>query len=224
MFGEPFEGGGALESGRVSIEPATGFRPGAAGAVHVVPDRIGALAVTWLEGLAYPAMLIGTSDGALLWTNNRADEFLAQGEVLTRAGGRLSAADRRLRPDLAAFVSGEAADDCWLMPAPDGAPPVLLRKARLDDRAGQPAALLFAYDSGHRDRFAEPDVAALWSLTPTEARVLRLLRDGNPAEQIGRLAGISIETVRTHIRRIYAKMGVSCREELLFNVHQYRVP
>ncbi len=54
-----------------------------------------------------------------------------------------------------------------------------------------------------------PDV-----LTPREAEVLDLLRSGRSNAEIAQALHVSIETVRTHARRIYRKLGVKSRREL----------
>ncbi len=54
-----------------------------------------------------------------------------------------------------------------------------------------------------------PDV-----LTHREAEVMELLRDGRSNAEIAHSLHVSIETVRTHARRIYRKLGVKSRREL----------
>jgi DNA-binding NarL/FixJ family response regulator len=54
-----------------------------------------------------------------------------------------------------------------------------------------------------------PDV-----LTPREAEVLELLQVGRSNAEIAHALHVSIETVRTHARRIYRKLGVKTRREL----------
>jgi DNA-binding NarL/FixJ family response regulator len=54
-----------------------------------------------------------------------------------------------------------------------------------------------------------PDV-----LTPREAEVLDLLQTGRSNAEIAELLQVSIETVRSHARRIYRKLGVTTRREL----------
>jgi DNA-binding NarL/FixJ family response regulator len=54
-----------------------------------------------------------------------------------------------------------------------------------------------------------PDV-----LTPREAEVLELLQTGRSNAEIAQALHVSIETVRSHARRIYRKLGVSTRREL----------
>jgi DNA-binding NarL/FixJ family response regulator len=54
-----------------------------------------------------------------------------------------------------------------------------------------------------------PDV-----LTAREAEVMDLLRDGRSNAEIAHTLQVSVETVRTHARRIYRKLGVKTRREL----------
>ena len=54
-----------------------------------------------------------------------------------------------------------------------------------------------------------PDV-----LTPREVEVMELLRSGRSNAEIAQTLHVSIETVRTHARRIYRKLGVKTRREL----------
>jgi DNA-binding NarL/FixJ family response regulator len=51
-------------------------------------------------------------------------------------------------------------------------------------------------------------------LTPREAEVMELLRAGRSNAEIARDLHVSIETVRTHARRIYRKLGIKTRREL----------
>jgi DNA-binding NarL/FixJ family response regulator len=51
-------------------------------------------------------------------------------------------------------------------------------------------------------------------LTPREADVLELLQEGATNAQIAHTLSIGVETVRTHARNIYAKLGISTRRDL----------
>jgi DNA-binding NarL/FixJ family response regulator len=51
-------------------------------------------------------------------------------------------------------------------------------------------------------------------LTPREAEVLELLQSGRSNAEIAHTLQVSIETVRSHARRIYRKLGVRTRREL----------
>ena len=61
------------------------------------------------------------------------------------------------------------------------------------------------------------DLSALlteYGLTSTEKKVVRMLTRGATASEIARTNGSSLLTIRTHIKRIYAKMGVHSREKM----------
>jgi DNA-binding NarL/FixJ family response regulator len=51
-------------------------------------------------------------------------------------------------------------------------------------------------------------------LTPREADVLELLREGRSNAEIAAALHVGVETVRTHARSIYRKLGVSTRRQL----------
>jgi DNA-binding NarL/FixJ family response regulator len=51
-------------------------------------------------------------------------------------------------------------------------------------------------------------------VTPREAEVLELLRDGATNAEIAHALSIGIETVRSHARSIYRKLGIGSRREL----------
>src|SRR5947209_17708246 len=59
------------------------------------------------------------------------------------------------------------------------------------------------------DYLPEPDI-----LTSREAEVLQLLQDGMTNAEIAHALSIGLETVRTHARNIYRKLGVGTRRDL----------
>jgi DNA-binding NarL/FixJ family response regulator len=59
------------------------------------------------------------------------------------------------------------------------------------------------------DYLAEADI-----LTGREAEVLQLLQEGMSNAEIAHALSIGIETVRTHARNIYRKLGISTRRDL----------
>ena len=66
---------------------------------------------------------------------------------------------------------------------------------------------------GAGDSSAAPGSAP--GLTPREVDVLLLLRQGRSNAQIARSLQIGVETVRTHARAIYRKLGVTSRRALI---------
>lgn len=65
-----------------------------------------------------------------------------------------------------------------------------------------------------RRRVSRELEASLTSLTPRERDVYRLAARGLGREEIGTVLFISPDTVRTHLQRIYAKLGVHSQVEL----------
>jgi len=59
------------------------------------------------------------------------------------------------------------------------------------------------------------DLCALYELTPAEADVARWVALGRTPKEIAATLDRSIHTVRTHLKRIYAKTGTSGRPELV---------
>ena len=54
-----------------------------------------------------------------------------------------------------------------------------------------------------------------FGLTPREADVVRCASQGHSLEKTAELLGVSVNTVRTHNRSVYAKMGVHSRQEII---------
>lgn len=59
---------------------------------------------------------------------------------------------------------------------------------------------------------AQPEV----TLSPSESEVLELIARGYAYAEIARLRGVTIHTVQTHIRNLYAKLAVHSRSEAVF--------
>jgi DNA-binding CsgD family transcriptional regulator len=58
------------------------------------------------------------------------------------------------------------------------------------------------------------DLARATDMSPTEIKVVCLTLNGQTINDISSELGIAVETARTHMRRIYCKLGVGSREAL----------
>jgi DNA-binding NarL/FixJ family response regulator len=62
---------------------------------------------------------------------------------------------------------------------------------------------------------AAPSPPGSHLLTPREAEMLAMLQHGSSNAEIAKALGVGVETVRTHARNIYRKLGVTSRLELV---------
>jgi DNA-binding NarL/FixJ family response regulator len=70
-----------------------------------------------------------------------------------------------------------------------------------------------------------PDAAPPeWGLTTRESEVLSLLTEGAPNAQIATALFVSVETVRSHVKQVYRKLGVHTRSQATSLVLRGAVP
>jgi len=62
---------------------------------------------------------------------------------------------------------------------------------------------------------AEASLVRSRGLTPAEARVAVRMARGSSTARVARELGVSLETVRTHLKRIYAKLGTTRQADLV---------
>lgn len=92
--------------------------------------------------------------------------------------------------------------------------PSAVRGVGLDALPGA-RILLTLVDPARRLRPAIEDLRRLFGLTAAEAGVAALLAEGKDADQVARLRGVAIGTIRAQIRQIFEKVGVNRIGELV---------
>ncbi|MRR31825.1 response regulator transcription factor, partial [bacterium] len=75
--------------------------------------------------------------------------------------------------------------------------------------------LLAEVEREERKQAQSPDAAMVESLSERELEVLRMLETSMDSNEIAGKLFIAVSTVRTHIKKIYAKLGVSRRMEAI---------
>lgn len=175
-----------------------------------------------LDGLDHGVLLIDAS-GRMLFANRAAEAIIALHDGLTvvREGLRaaLPADTARLQALIAETLRGTAGGMMRLT-RPSLAEPFLLLIAPAHGNwhssiDPMPAAVIFITAP---DRAVAPDLrllASAFDLTPTEAKIAVSIAAGGGVPATARALRISPNTVHTHLRRIFRKLGVNDQPALV---------
>lgn len=176
---------------------------------------------TWLANDG--ARLLCDASGAVLWLNDAARDALEVSPVLVLRDGILTAMARGGGPALpellhspseriAAYVIGEREDEIGTV--------VIVRTVEADGVSLRGITLRTIKG---RSVFVWPDLTHIYRMTAAERRIAQEVVEGGTAEDLALRLGLSVQTVRTHIRHIYSKVGVSSREGLFARLMPYMV-
>ena len=196
--------------------------------VRSVLAETGALgsSATELLGNARAGVIHLDRGGRMVEVNDRARELLCRNDGLFHQFGTLHAAapqdDHRLQELLGRAlppIVGQGASGSMTVRRPSLLPrlalhvkPVAIRE--VDYRSRSVAALVLIVDP--MDRVGvEPEFAQeVLGLTPTEAEIAIQLAQGRTPRQIAAATGRGYSTVRTHLKHIFSKLGVSRQFEV----------
>lgn len=167
------------------------------------------------------AELLVTETLDVSWINAAALSLAARPGGLSVASGRLILPLRTQEEDFVAFLASLKGPDLWRLCAVEGR--WLIRAEPIAPPEAPRAFLLSLHPMEAADRYLWADLPAGTGLTPSEARVVRLLVEGLRLDDAAARLGISLQTARTHIRRSYLKLGASSREEMFAKVAAYRL-
>ncbi|WP_152047702.1 helix-turn-helix transcriptional regulator [Aureimonas psammosilenae] len=167
-------------------------------------------------------------DGRLRQTNAAADALLTAGIALRNEGGRLRTVTPEDQPGLdrllaCAFESKFAA---WAEGArlplrrSDGKPPLVARAivvaGRFDPFGLDRSASMILTVDGYPDEepLTEARLQRRFGLSPAQVRVAMQMRDGKTPTEAAAALGLSVETVRTHLKALFARTGTKRQMEL----------
>lgn len=189
-----------------------------------VPEGIRAtpaeLAIVCIESWPQAALFLDPEEPTIYWMNQAAERCLREFGA-TLSGRRIQLAQREKQKTFEEFLAGTTAETrSWILDL-SGDRLALVFRCRTIGETGFRILTIFHPENPPT---SVPDVGALFGLTPSETRILEGIVDGRRADDLAESLGISIETVRTHIRRFYNKMGVNSREQMIAKVSAYRVP
>jgi DNA-binding CsgD family transcriptional regulator len=182
------------------------------------------LLANWLDQ-DWEAKFLVDDQLQLLWQNRAGSHWLSKaGSPLKLAAGRLVAHDSKLQTRLTASF-----DECRshsristaVTKCQEGQDDLLLRMRHIGQLGGH---LTFELSVRQLSAANSHELAGLreaFQLTTTEEAVLLQMTKGLTVEAIANATGSSAETIRTHVRRVYSKMGVSSREEMFSRVRPF---
>jgi len=178
-----------------------------------------------LDALVSAVVLVG-ADRRVLYANPVAQRMLDRGRPISAPDGMLAAATSGATRALAIAIGQAAVDESGIgrrglgipLREPDGPPGVLhvlpLGAGRKGMRTDAVAAV-FVTDIG--TSFVAPTemAAALFDLTPAEARVFALIVARHTLAEAAVALGVERTTAKTHLLRLYDKIGVRRQSELV---------
>jgi DNA-binding CsgD family transcriptional regulator len=174
------------------------------------------------------SLLIVDADARIRFANGTAESLLAAGDGLRAAGERLSA------PGRAAAALAMAIRCATRRPRREGAlllvprrhgPPLSVSVNPVAE-AHRPTmvqgrgllALVTVHDPAQHAAPESEHLQALYGITPAEARLVLALCAGRTLAEHARDAGVTLTTVKTHLRSVFLKTGVRRQPELVLRM------
>lgn len=175
--------------------------------------------MAWCTGSRTPAILAGL-DGGVLWCNEAALGVLADRDHFYVRAGKLTCVDPAKEAAFRNFMEQDGGDVATWVSEGDASILILVREAIA---GAEPRLGLTFHPAAAEAPCVWADFGSVMGLTSSEARIAQKLIEGGRADAIARDVGVGLETVRTHIRRIYNKLGVGSREELFSRLSPFRL-
>jgi DNA-binding CsgD family transcriptional regulator len=153
--------------------------------------------------------------------NAAASELVAQNDGVGIHNGRLRLSCGSGQNELGGIVTelmrgGDEARLCsWSMVIGRTNGPPLHLCARIVRQGGDPLIVLYAIDPLQQMAVDSELLRSAYRLTRAEVRIATELANGHSVESMAELLGISVHTVRTHLKSLFAKTGTSRQGELI---------
>ncbi len=180
-------------------------------------------------------VVIVDRDGRILHANAAAQPMLVIGDPIREVGGRLQLREELVPGQLIAAIRG-ATDEAALGRRGLGIPtrrldgsaltatvmPLERRTSRGGVSARAAAAVLIATSAPLE--LPAGALSVLYDLTPAEVRVFELVVEGNSNVAVAKALGVSPSTVKTHMHRMFEKLGVRTRVALFRIAQSIKLP
>jgi DNA-binding CsgD family transcriptional regulator len=182
------------------------------------------------------AVVLVNASAHILYANTQADAMLSAGLNIKTTNGKLASANPNTAPalsDAIARTAGSAFDlggrGIGIPVSANGTPPAIayvLPMVNGDRRGIFAAAVAAIFISSTATRLPPPSdvLATLYDMTPTEARVMLQIGQGHGVANVADALGISENTVKTHLARVFHKTGTSRQSEVVALVSSLAQP
>jgi DNA-binding CsgD family transcriptional regulator len=175
--------------------------------------------LTWLDA-DESARLIVDDQLRISWANGTARRWISERFPIAAVKERLCLGDSTLM--LRALLTRAALKpEGTCIPVANGTTHLIICARRIGAHG---ARSMFGIHVRRTDRppvEAPVGVAEAFRLTASEVRVLEQLCRGATAQETAVELSLSLETIRTHIKRLYQKVGVGSREALLSQLRPF---
>lgn len=174
------------------------------------------------------ATIVVSATGAIIQANKEAEVLMRSGDSIRSADGRIAGPAPAVTEKMALLIRGAAetargkegsAGGALSIPRYGRLPVTLLVAPFRPKREGVgvpiPAAIIFVRAP---ERLAMPEVSivqGMLGLTPAEATIVCYLARGRSIQEIAVHHRLSLNTVRTHLKNIFAKTGTSRQTQLV---------
>lgn len=169
-----------------------------------------------LHQVREPVLLLKV-DGEIVWANDQAKALLQSRDGLLVRSKRLATTDQAGQRSLATAIETATRADEFVLPiARQDGPPHIVRVQRIPHRIMTgPGTLMVTIATGRRrTRFTASEAAAMFGLTPAEARVACEICASPGLDAVAGNLAISLNTVKSLLRRVYEKTGTHSQAEL----------
>jgi DNA-binding CsgD family transcriptional regulator len=170
-------------------------------------------------------VLLLKEDCGIVFANSIAEHVIRTADALVVYQGRLRTRDPAKLANLEALIRSATltgggvafqAGGVLMLARPKGRPLSLLICSMSQEGRGRPTALMFVGDINEQE--PEPSgrgLARMYGFTAAETRVVNAILAGHRLNEYADTAGISINTVKTQLKQVFAKTGHSRQAELI---------
>ena len=167
-------------------------------------------------------ILLFDSFGEVVFANQAAAALLSGGGPLRLIAGQLRASSSRVQHDLNSAIAAACrakASRVVRIEAADGRSRLIvlstLRSALSPVGYGPVVAMAFVSDVGCAPSVPLERLAQTYQLTDSEARIALAAASGEAPGKIAAKLRLSANTIKTHLRRVYEKLGIHRQAELV---------